>query len=113
MTVDITFLGAVAPEYANFDETRFGILLPIAQSFVNYDLWGDSADYGVALMLAHMIKMSEREGQSGAVSSEKIGNYSANYAHNLQKNEELKATSYGLEFLRVRKTLPIVPFVAE
>ena len=112
MSITLSFLGYVAPEYVSLDAARFAILLPIAEEFIDDTLWGDKADYGVAMILAHMVKVSERNGKGGAVSSEKIGNYAVTYADNLQHDSELGSTSYGQEYLRVRKSLPITPFVA-
>jgi len=112
MTVDVTYLGNIVPEYVSIDSGRFAALLPVAQSFVDQSgSWGDLTDYATALMVAHLAKIGDNLG-SHAVNLEKDGNESANYyIPPMQSGSDagLAQTPYGLEFLRVRGTIKFTP----
>jgi hypothetical protein len=107
MTVDVTFLGNIVPEYATIDSGRFAALLLIAQSFVAPSRFGTLADYATALMVAHLAKIGDNQGNH-VVSEEKDGNESASYYIPPQSSggdAALSQTSYGLQFIAVRKSI--------
>jgi hypothetical protein len=61
-----------------------------------------------------MLKITDPSitGSGGPITQEKVGDLSRSYGtYDLSGSEELGQTSYGREFLRVRKTLIISPWV--
>lgn len=72
-------------------------------------IWGNRQDYATALLAAHMFKMAKRKGQ-GMLTQHKVGDISKNY-HEPMVKHELAQTSYGTEFLRLRRTRVITPLI--
>jgi len=102
---NLTLLGQLAPEYVSFsDSTRFAVLKGIAEGFVDETLFVGKVDAAVTYLIAHMLKIGERGGSAGAINSEKVGDLSRSYHKGSDKNMELQTTSYGLEYLRCRKS---------
>ena len=59
-------------------------------------------NHAVALLAAHMMTLSKRKGVSGGVNSLKEGDLSIGYGQS-QSSENLEATSYGAELVRLRR----------
>jgi hypothetical protein len=89
---NITLLGYLAPEYASIDADRFNAIKPIAECYVDPEVFGVKEDYAVTYIIAHILTMSDR------INSGK-------------KDSELSQTSYGTEFLRLRKITVFSPII--
>lgn len=112
MTLVPEFATVVVDGNGNPDDNnaQFVLYKTIAESQVNATIWGTLRDTGIALLVAHYFKMlSERQGKGGEVTGATLGDGSTNYSTS-KKDDELVSTSYGQEFLRIRNSLPIVPF---
>ena len=59
-------------------------------------------NHAVALLAAHMMTLAKRKGVSGGVNSLKEGDLSIGYGKS-QSSENLEATSYGAELVRLRR----------
>ena len=101
------------PEFSSVpNDARFATLLDFAEDDVNSNVWGDKTDRGIALLLGHMLATFDGTiSTAGNVTSEKVGDLARSYAEYTGDDTELGQTKYGREFLRVRKTLLISPFV--
>lgn len=111
MAVDKNFLAKIAPEYEEIeDDDRLNTLIELAEQNVNSKIWKDKEDHGVAFLVAHMLKMGERKGATGDVTSERVGDLQKSYS-SIRDEHYLAQTSYGTEFLRLRKTLLTSPLI--
>lgn len=100
VSVDKTYLVTHFPEFSDVDEARITALNDTAKLYMNEDCFGDAAQYALALMIAHILKLGEQAG-SGPVTSEKVGDLSRGYAKPSISNWAL--TSYGQEFEMLAK----------
>jgi hypothetical protein len=106
----------IAPELASVEDARFSFFVTNMARFVNSAAWGEGYDYAHALLVAHALTMSNRGqtagGAAGAVSSMALGKASISYASPTATDAgSLGQTSYGSEFLSLRKTLLISPVI--
>jgi hypothetical protein len=99
----------IAPELAAASDERVSLFIGFAESMVNSNVWGSKTDQGVAVLTAHLLTMSNRGGNGGAVVSEKVGDLSVNYSAPKNGDDDLESTAYGKWFLRLRRSLPITP----
>ena len=109
MDLDKALFKHLAPE---LEETTNAVLDAVSEQAalqINADLWNDLATYGLVMLTAHMLTIAKRRGQSGPITGERVGDISRSYG--TAGNGDLESTSYGREFLRVRKTLLISPMV--
>lgn len=102
---------AYATEYAQANDTRIELFLEYSDNFINEEFWGRKYKMAKVLMTCHLMKMDERNGTGGAITSERVGDLQVAYAAPDAKNGELGSTSYGQTFLSLRKTLTITPMV--
>ncbi len=110
----LTLLGQLAPEYVSFsDSTRFAVLKGIAEGFVDETLFAGKVDEAVTWLIAHMLKIGERGGSAGGINSEKVGDLSRSYHKGTDSDGTYKTTSYGLEYLRCRKSTLKTPLFWE
>ena len=113
--VTVEYLGYVAPEYAHIDAERFNALRDIASEFVNEKVFGEKAKYATALYIAHILKVGERQGISGSVISERVGDISRSYSDpnsNASYGKSgLEDTSYGKQFVAVRRSVLKTPII--
>jgi len=112
MPLTIDNFHALVPEYAGIpDDTRFKKLLTIAETRIQGPDWDqDNAEYAAALLVAHMIKITEGNGRH-AMSSEKDGGLAAAYhipEMSSANDQALAQTSYGLAYIGVRDSLIFV-----
>jgi hypothetical protein len=102
-------------EFATVSDSRIQLFLDEAALSVNVSLWGIKADLGQAYLAAHLLTIDKRggSGAAGMVTSEKVGDLSRNYAapNTGALDPTLSATSYGIEFLRLRRSILISPMV--
>lgn len=118
----------IAPEFKELsvDDSEGGgadqieDIIKLARSFVSEGAWGARAKYGIILMTAHLLKQlgfgDSSAGASGPVLREKVGDLERQYgALNLSAASEgdqlIAATSYGQQYLMLRKTVFFSPLV--
>lgn len=117
--VDIYYLGKIAPEYENFsDIERFNILKGVAEERISnlYFKKNTNIDYATALMIAHMLKISEKSNTTGVIESQKVGDIEEKYAVDSSFNVSsssaaLSSTTYGLELLTFINTFRKTPML--
>ena len=74
------------------------------------NLWGDRTEHARALLVAHMLTVSESGGSAaGPVEREKVAQLEREYAVNADSDSTYMMTSYGREFLRLRSALVKTP----
>jgi len=116
INTDSDMVICVAPELEGTDPDRIDKFIGWAKNSVAEDIWLDQADYGTALLAAHMLTVSNRRGIGGEVKRKKLGDSEIEFnvlsAAGSVQPHELATTSYGREFLRVRRTLQMGPLVA-
>lgn len=111
--VTLEYFGYIAPEYANIDCERFNALKDTACEFVSEKLFGTKTKYATALYIAHILKIGDRKGISGDVVSERVGDVSRSYGDYKSSSNPsgLEDTSYGKQFLAVRRSVIKTPFI--
>ncbi len=110
------FKVVVAPEFAGKSNSTLDLFAAQAEIQITEKVWLTRYDMGVAYLTAHMITMADRNARSGGnkVTGElrktKVGNLEREYAVD-DKNSDgaYNLTSYGKEFIRLRKQLVIGP----
>lgn len=113
-TVTKQYLGYIAPEYSSIDDERFNALKEIAEEFVDETLFKTRTNYAVALYIAHILKIGEGQGTTGEVVSRTVGDVNERYQTMIQSptgNTGLSQTSYGRQYLEVRKTIVKTPII--
>jgi len=111
MAVNFPLFKKVAPEYSTLTQGSLSLLIAEVDREVTTSVWGEKAPLASAYLLAHMIKMTERNGRVGGVTSETVGSLSRSYGGLSTISGELDLTSYGTQFKRIRRQLVISPFV--
>ena len=112
MSLNVTVFEAVAPEFAGLSDTsQRDTLATLAENQVSSDIWGNHYDHAVALLTAHMMKLSSTTSSGNQVKMEKVGDVQRTYSVNENETDEMRATKYGREFLRIRKQILKTPFV--
>lgn len=109
MSFSFTDFQARFPELATVDESFYNEAKKSAQLSVQTLVWLDKTDEGVKLMTAHIIALSSRGGNAGAVTSEKVGDLERSYGK--VGEGSLQSTSYGQEFDRVMRSLIVSPMI--
>lgn len=102
------------PEFASVSDARIQLFIDQASLSVNASVWGNKADFGIQYLTAHLITVANRggSGAAGPITSEKVGDLQRSYANNVSASaHELGSTGYGMEFLRLRRSLFITPRV--
>lgn len=97
----------VAPEAESAPVMRQNAILTAVHLEVDNDpeTWGDRAAAGAALLAAHMNAIAERKG-NGPITSTTEDRLSEAYASTVEMGGGLGATAYGVEYLRMLRTLP-------
>jgi len=118
ISTDYDFVIDVAPELSGESETRINRFIGLAKLSVSEDVWGAKADFATALLAAHYLTMATREGVGGEVKRKRIGEAEIEYgltgggSTSTDAVHELNLTSYGKQFLQLRRTLVITPRVS-
>jgi hypothetical protein len=110
----------IAPHLESIPEGRFSVIIDVAKQSVAEDIWGDKSDYAAAVLTAHILTFLTRGGAagvSGEVKRKKIGDSEIEFATTMagkyiEGHHELNTTSYGKEFLRLRRSLVLTPRVS-
>jgi hypothetical protein len=94
--VDKDYLVLHFAEFSVEEESRITALNETALLFVNEGVFGSKSRYALALMIAHLLKLSQLQG-SGAVDSISVGNVSEHYS-TPQIKSSMGLTTYGQMF---------------
>ncbi len=104
-----------APELANAGSLQTtnaqNLFLQDAANWLTPQVWGGKLELGQRLLAAHLATLSLRRGAGGQVTE--VGAVPARIAYADSKGkfpDSLDSTSYGLEYKRVRNTLPAARF---
>lgn len=113
MALNVIIFKTVAPEFNDINSTNRKNAADLAELQVTEGVWRKKADLAVALMTAHILKISDpkKSDKSGPVSSSGTGSLSRSYGSIDFSDNSLKETSYGREFLRVRRQISTSPLV--
>ena len=95
------------PELSTTDEGFYNEAKKSALLSVNTTIWGAKSDEGIKLMIAHIVELSGRSGNSGQLTREKVGKLEREFKSSGGSNPE--STSYLSEFNRLKKCLIISP----
>lgn len=87
------------------------VYLEIAGSMINVKVWKAKASNGHSLLTAHLLAMNpDTNIRKGApVSSVKVGPVSKSFAVTASQDSELGTTSYGSQYLLLRRTIRRTP----
>ena len=112
MTITKAQLIATFPEFANVTEAQVTAVNVHAALFVDSSAFGEAEEYGLMLMIAHILKFSELSG-GNTVLSESVGELSRSYG-NPQTQGYLGMTGYGRMFMELVRgvVVPTSPFMA-
>jgi len=99
----------IAPEYAPLEQGQIDALFPISQAQCPKGIWKSFTDQGRCNIVAHILKISEMKGIAGSLNSESVGSVSHGYGLPNGVDGEYATTSYGIEFMRIRRTIVAGP----
>ena len=111
------------PEFSAVSDQRIDNFVEIAKLSVAEKVWGSSFGTGVSYLTAHLLKRAGVGGgvqggtsNPGTVSSEKVGELQRSYAlpnfsGGSAEDGLLSTTSYGIEYLRLRRQVLVTPMV--
>jgi hypothetical protein len=103
MPTPIELLAALAPELDNVDASIKAVHIDLAESQTG-TVFKAARNHAVALLAAHTLTMTTRKGTSGSsVASLKEGQLSVGFSASAN-TDELAATSYGAELIRLRRS---------
>lgn len=107
MSEVFTLLLDIAPEFDATDPRRLERFIDYATLQVG-SVFGKKRNLATALLAAHMLSMSERQGAGGTIASEKEGELSRSYALPAL-SRDISSTSYGQEFNRIARSVIFCP----
>lgn len=114
LSINFKLWNILIPEYASMSKPDVKTVAGVAALSIKESLWGtDKGNLALIYATAHMIKMGERNGSGGQVTSEKVGDLARTFSANSGSEEYWDSTSYGQEFLRIRKQIVTSPFIAD
>jgi len=97
-------LSAIAPELDDVDAGVRQVHVDLAEMQTG-KAFRDARNHAVALLAAHTMTVSSREGQSGGVSNISEGSLSIGFGRvNPMGTDQLETTSYGAELIRLRRS---------
>ncbi len=104
------FKTVVAPEYKDMENATLDVFATEAECEIAESKFGCKYDRAVALITAHLIKMSEisQNGITGQLVKTKVGQLERQYDvanSGDAKDGSYNMTVYGKEFLRIRKQI--------
>lgn len=111
------------PEFSSVSDQRIENFIEIAKLSVNEAVWKSSYGTGLSYLTAHLLKRAGAGGgvqggssNAGMVTSEKVGELQRSYAlpnfsGGSAEDSLLATTSYGIEYLRLRRQILVTPMV--
>ena len=115
MGISTTDITGRFPEFANVETSTIQLAINDAALSVNRDVFGVKADLATIYMAAHLLALSSPSNSKagGRITSEKVGDLARTYAggSEIGKSDPLAETKYGIEFLRIRRSVVTSPCV--
>lgn len=109
MAVTKEYIAGIAPQFAAAPDAQATALITVASSQVAPAVWGDLADYAIALLVLHTWTLGRNNG-AGPVTSEQIGDLRVSYA-NPNSGDKMELTSWGSEYRRISRLVVAGPMV--
>jgi hypothetical protein len=106
-------LKKIFPEFANEPNSRLNFFINAAVTRLNPDAFCDKYDQAVCFLSAHLLTLSNRAGQGGSVTSEKVGDLARSYSapKGASDGSSYSSTSYGQMFEDLLRSCRSVPRV--
>lgn len=117
MNATIEFFLQIFDEFCKVPPAKISAYLTISQGRVPASVWTDNTAYAQALLTAHMLTASGRQGggsAGGAVTAEQVGDLSRSYQYIGEVGSGdswLASTRYGIDFIELRNST-IVPMMS-
>lgn len=112
MAVSVQNVTDWAPELATVDPAKVTQAIAYAGLYIKAAPFGERYDFAIILMTAHLLTMSNRRGTGGSATQKKVGDMSVSYSSGDLKEDSLRNTSYGQEYLNLRKLNLVTPMLA-
>jgi hypothetical protein len=123
MNITSQYFLTLFEEFSKVPKAKLDAYISLASLRVSQSVWGGVYQYATALLVAHMLVTSGRQGggsAGGAVTAEQVGDLSRSFATMFDTNRGdalLCGTRYGIDFVQLRKetiitgmtTRPIMP----
>jgi hypothetical protein len=106
--MNVSLFNAIAPEYASLgtdEAARRDLIALSAAGEIDAETFGTRYDTALCLLTAHYLKQSEQRGTGGFQTGETVGDLSRSFEKDDFSGTDLGSTSYGEQFLRLRKQL--------
>lgn len=106
--IDSTYFLTLFDEFSKVAKPKIQAYLDIATTRVPSTVWGSNTAYATALLTAHMLTASGRQGLGsggGAVTDESVGDLSRSFATVFEPGSgdaALMTTRYGIDFVELR-----------
>lgn len=107
MAANIESVLMIAPELKCETPAVINFFISMAQRRISPLVWGVYNDDGVNFLTAHLLTMKNRKGTPGNPSMEKVGDVQAEYVGFTNSRTALTSTSYGVEYLELRKLVVV------
>lgn len=107
MAANVDSILTIAPELKCETPAVINFFIAMAQRRISSLVWGIYNDDGVNYLAAHLITMKNRKGTPGNPSMEKVGDVQAEYVGFTNSRTALTSTSYGVEYLELRKLVVV------
>lgn len=107
--IDQGYFLALFDEFKKVDVNKLTVYLDLASMRVPATVWGDATKYATALLTAHMLTASGRQGAgptAGALTQESVGDLSRTFESNFEPGAGdalLRTTRYGIDFVELRR----------
>lgn len=107
MAVSVDSILLMADKFKNESPAVINFFIAMAQRRISPAVWGSRNDDGVMFLAAHLLEMKNRKGTPGNPSMEKVGDVQAEYVGFTNSRTALTSTSYGVEYLELRKLVVV------
>lgn len=116
MSVTAASIKALFPEFAAESDPRVDLFIGFAQNSISALVWGTLTDQATSYLTAHLLARANAGGAGGGpVTSEKVGDLARGYGQLGGKTAdsigELGLSSYGIEYARLRRQIPVTPMI--
>lgn len=108
MSIDDILLD-IAPEMSTVDPAKRARLISYASLQVGFKCTPEIKNLAIAYLTAHNYTLSQRGGVGGNITSEKEGDLARSFGGVVNDSSGLGSTSYGMEFLRLKKMFILTP----
>ena len=108
MSID-TILLDIAPEMSSVDASVRARLITYSTYQVGFKCNTDIKNLAIAYLTAHNYTLSQRAGAGGNITSEKEGDLARSFGGQVSDPTGLNSTSYGMEFLRLKRMFILNP----